>query len=103
MGVSWQMLAEKLDPYPHLRSVVAETIKAWPEHQRYCETRFKADADDFLTRADEFARLALVNVGDELPRYIEDYRWMCERFLEEEIHFQREGSYRLSTFADAYR
>ena len=97
------MLAEKLNPYPHLRSVVDETIRIWPEHERYCESRFKADADDFLTRTDEFARLALVNIGDELPRYVADYRWMCERFLEEELHFHREGSYRLSTFADAYR
>jgi 2-polyprenyl-3-methyl-5-hydroxy-6-metoxy-1,4-benzoquinol methylase len=97
------MLADKLNPYPHLRSVVTETIRIWPEHERYCESRFKADAGDFLSRTDEFARLALVNIGEDLPRYIEDYRWMCERFLEEELHFHREGSYRLSTFADAYR
>jgi 2-polyprenyl-3-methyl-5-hydroxy-6-metoxy-1,4-benzoquinol methylase len=97
------MLAEKLNPYPHLRSVVSETIKIWPEHERYCENRFKGDAEDFLGRTDEFARLALLNIGEELPRYIGDYRWMCDRFLEEELHFQREGSYRLSTFADANR
>jgi len=97
------MLAEKLNPYPHLRSVVAETLKVWPEHERYCESRFKSDAPDFLTRVDEVARLALENIGPELPGYVQDYRWMCERFLEEEIHFQREGNYRLSTFADAYR
>ena len=97
------MLAEKLAPYPSLRSIVRETIRVWPDHQRYCEMRFRSDERDFLGRTDEFARLALANVGDELTRYVEDYRWMCERFLEEELHFHREGGYRLSTFADAYR
>ena len=65
--------------------------------------RFRDDDADFLQRTDEFAALALTNVGDSLTRYVEDYRWMSERFLEEEIFFQREGRYRLSTFEEAYR
>jgi 2-polyprenyl-3-methyl-5-hydroxy-6-metoxy-1,4-benzoquinol methylase len=97
------MLAEKLAPYPNLRSIVGETIRVWPDHQRYCEKRFGADEPDFLGRTDEFARLALANVGGELTRYVKDYRWMCERFLDEEMFFQRNKRYRLSTFAEAYR
>ena len=43
-------------------------------------------------------------LAPSLPRPMEeDYRWMCERFLEEEIHFRRTGAYRLSTFEEAAR
>ncbi len=95
-------LAEKLALYPSLRTIVDEVLRQWPEHLRYCETRFKNDDAEFLQRTEEFAELALTNVGGSLTRYVDDYRWMCERFLEEEIFFQREGRYRLSTFAEAY-
>jgi 2-polyprenyl-3-methyl-5-hydroxy-6-metoxy-1,4-benzoquinol methylase len=95
-------LTLKLQNYPNLSAVVDEVLRVWPEHQRYCETRFKADKEDFLARTEEFSALACVNMGDDLTRYVEDYRWMCERFLEEEIHFQRTGEYRLSTFQAAF-
>lgn len=95
-------LTEKLRPYPNLSKVVDEVIRIWPEHRKYCETRFKNDDDAFLARTEEFATLALRNVGDQLERYVSDYRWMCERFHEEEIFFFREDRYRLSTFQQAY-
>lgn len=97
-----QNLTEKLAPYPHLNTVVEKVLSVWPEHQRYCELRFRDDEPAFLQRTEGFAELALRNVGDSLSRYVEDYRWMCERFLEEEFFFQREGRYRLSTFQEAY-
>jgi 2-polyprenyl-3-methyl-5-hydroxy-6-metoxy-1,4-benzoquinol methylase len=97
-----QALADKLSPYPKLASIVNEVVRVWPEHERYCETRFRNDEADFLARTEEFAELALVNVGTSLSLYVEDYRWMCERFLEEEIYFQRHGEYRLSTFEAAF-
>lgn len=97
-----QTLIEKLAQYPHLRTVVEKVLNVWPEHQKYCELRFRDDEADFLQRTEEFAALALSNVGTSLTRYVEDYRWMCERFLEEELFFQREGRYRLSTFQEAY-
>lgn len=97
-----QDVLEKIAPYPSLHAVVVEVLRVWPEHRRYCEQRFRDDEAAFLERTEEFAELALKNVGDQLSRYVEDYRWMCERFLEEEIFFQREGHYRLATFKEAY-
>lgn len=97
-----QDIAQKLSPYPSLSTVVDEVLRVWPEHRRYCESRFRNDEESFLARTEEFAALALANVGDSLERYVEDYRWMSERFLEEEMFFQREGRYRLSTFQEAY-
>jgi 2-polyprenyl-3-methyl-5-hydroxy-6-metoxy-1,4-benzoquinol methylase len=75
----------------------------WPEHLTYCEARFLADDDPFERRMNETSDLILKNVGDQLRLYCEDYRWMCEEFINEEIHFRRTGQYRLSTFEDAYR
>lgn len=97
-----QEIALKLAPYPSLHAIVDEVLRVWPEHRRYCETRFCKDTPEFLQRTDEFAALALANVGGGLDRYVEDYRWMSERFLEEEVFFQREDRYRLSTFQEAY-
>jgi 2-polyprenyl-3-methyl-5-hydroxy-6-metoxy-1,4-benzoquinol methylase len=96
-------LSQKLQAYPAIASIVDAIISDWPDHIRYCEQRFANDTPDFLSRTEEFAQLALKGMQDELPRYCADYRWMCEEFWKEEFHFRREGSYRLSTFEEAYR
>jgi SAM-dependent methyltransferase len=38
-----------------------------------------------------------------LDSMIDGYRWMCQMVLEEELHFRRHGTYRLSAFEDANR
>jgi 2-polyprenyl-3-methyl-5-hydroxy-6-metoxy-1,4-benzoquinol methylase len=91
-----------LAPYPSLAHVAAVTLQSWPEHRRYLDARFKADTPEFLARTEEFATLALKNIEGALETYVADYRWMCERFSEEELFFFREDRYRLSTFAEAY-
>ena len=96
-------LAQNLSAYPAISKVVNTLMADWPEHARYIESRFKDDTADFLQRTEEFASLALTGMQDDLPLYCSDYRWMCEEFWKEEFHFRREGSYRLSTFEEAYR
>ena len=96
-------LPHKLSAYPAIASVVNTILSDWPEHRRYIESRFKDDTPEFLARNEEFAALALTGMKDDLPLFCADYRWMCEEFLKEEFHFRREGSYRLSTFEEAYR
>ena len=51
-------LDRKLAPYPSLATIVAAVVTAWPEHEKYCATRFASDTPDFLARTDELARLA---------------------------------------------
>lgn len=92
----------KLAPYPSLATIVAAVVTAWPEHEKYCATRFAHDDPDFLARTEELAGLAIQGMDADLPRFATDYRWMCEEFVKEEFHFLREGSYRLSTFAEAF-
>lgn len=96
-------LAQNLIAYPAISKVVDRLLTDWPEHGRYIESRFKDDTPDFLARTEEFAALALTGMQDDLQLYCADYRWMCEEFWKEEFHFRREGSYRLSTFEEAYR
>ncbi len=94
---------QHLNIYPAISKVVKTLLNYWPEHSRYIESRFKDDTPDFLERTEEFAALALLGMQDDLALYCADYRWMCEEFWKEEFHFRREGSYRLSTFEEAYR
>jgi 2-polyprenyl-3-methyl-5-hydroxy-6-metoxy-1,4-benzoquinol methylase len=94
-------LLDSLKKYPSLTAIVEGVLAAWPEHERYCISRFAGNDPEFLQRTEEFSALALANMGEDFPRYASDYRWMCEEFLNEEIYFRRNGRYRLSTFAEA--
>jgi 2-polyprenyl-3-methyl-5-hydroxy-6-metoxy-1,4-benzoquinol methylase len=96
-------LSSALSASPAIRQVVDGVLAAWPEHIGYCNARFAKDTPDFLARMDQVAELVLKIVGAELDLYCRDYRWMCEEFLKEEIHFARHKAYRLSTFEEAYR
>jgi 2-polyprenyl-3-methyl-5-hydroxy-6-metoxy-1,4-benzoquinol methylase len=98
-----QQLEDKLGPYPQIKQVVDATLAVWPQHLRYLEKRFADDRPESMERCNEFASLGLKVIGDALGEYVADYRWMCEEFLAEEFFFQRNGHYRLSTFAEAYR
>ena len=92
----------KLSDHPGLHRVVGEVLAVWPEHDGYCETRFRDDPPGFLRRSEELADLVLKLVGPDLRTYCADYRWMCEAFVAEEYYFRSEGRYRLSTFKEAY-
>lgn len=92
----------KISKYSNLDKIVSRLLVLWPEHESYCVSRFADDGPDFMERMDEFASLALKLMDDDLDGYLQDYRWMCERFLEEEYYFRRHGNYRLSTFKEAY-
>lgn len=86
--------------HPAMDRIVSAVLELWPEHVKFADRRFAlGDA----VAAERVARLILRLVGDELPRFAADYRFICELSLEEELHFRRSGTYRLSTFAEADR
>lgn len=87
--------------HPHLAEVCRALLDAWPAHAGYLE-RSLGDAAD-LALGEELAALIVRLAGDRLAGLCADYRWTCERLLEEEIHFRRTGAYRLSSFAEAER
>jgi len=86
-----------LDPYPALQRMVDLQLKRWPDHERFLALRL-ASAD--LAFANRLADL-IERVADDLEVVATDYRWLCDRMNEEDLHFKRTGSYRLSKFADA--
>lgn len=91
-----------LADYPNLSRLVGEQLACWPEHAKFMGQRFDDDANAMLPFSEELASLILKLAGDELGRYCADYRWMCDNFVREEIHFRRTGEYRLKTFQEAY-
>jgi 2-polyprenyl-3-methyl-5-hydroxy-6-metoxy-1,4-benzoquinol methylase len=88
-----------LDHYPALRRLVDLQLRVWPEHDRFLGLRF---ARGELAFADRIAGL-VERIADDLDVVARDYRWLCERMSEEELHFKRTGKYRLASFADADR
>lgn len=86
---------------PSLSQLVNSVLEVFPNHASYLQARFAADEEPYLERTEMVAERVLAICGDNLPTYAVDYRWMCERFVEEEIHFARTGGYRLSSFAQA--
>jgi SAM-dependent methyltransferase len=93
----------ELRDFQHISRIVQTVLAVWPSHARYCRARFTGNDFGFLSRMESVAELILTIVDRDLERYCADYRWMCEEFLREELYFRRHGTYRLSTFADAFR
>jgi 2-polyprenyl-3-methyl-5-hydroxy-6-metoxy-1,4-benzoquinol methylase len=96
-------LPSALETRPALSHICGAMLDAWPDHGPFLELRFADSADLSLPIAEEMAELVLRIIGDDLPAFVAGYRWMCEAFVAEDLHFRRTGSYRLSTFEDAYR
>jgi 2-polyprenyl-3-methyl-5-hydroxy-6-metoxy-1,4-benzoquinol methylase len=98
-----QSLPAVLDKYPGMALISAAVLKAWPEHGAFMAVRFANADDPALPVTEEMAQLVLRIVGDEMPAFVAGYRWMCQAFVAEDLHFRRTGAYRLSSFDDAYR
>ena len=88
--------------FPALCRLVDAALDAWPEHREFLEKSLPADDADELHHAEGVAALIgrLLGPGPAAGPFL-DYRWTCERLLEEELHFHRTGGYRLKTFVEA--
>lgn len=91
------------EKYPALAGLVEAVSAAWPEHCGFVGKSFGGEDPEGLNWAEAVAKLITALAGDGLPGVAADYRWTCERLLEEELHFRRSGAYRLATFAAAER
>jgi len=96
-------LAAIMDSHPALARISRAVLEMWPEHAAFLDLRFADGADPALPIAEEMAGLVLRIIGDDMDRFVAGYRWMCEAFVAEDLHFRRTGRYRLSSFDDAYR
>jgi 2-polyprenyl-3-methyl-5-hydroxy-6-metoxy-1,4-benzoquinol methylase len=93
--------------YPIVSALIEKQLALWPEHQKYIETSL-ADRSDAVLGVSEQIATFVMRLAEHSPKRLDgfcaDYRYLCEEVvLPEEVHFRRNGSYRLSAFADAYR
>ena len=89
--------------FPALTRVLRVLIDAWPEHSSYLQKSFPAEDSALLRHADQVAALIAALAKERLPQICGDYRWTCEKLLEEELYFRRHDRYRLDSFAEAER
>ena len=95
------------DRYPHLAEITSDILRRWPEHETYIEKSLVNREVDVLRVSDELSNVVL-RLAKDIPGGIDtlcdDYRFLCEEIvLPEELHFVRNGRYRLSSFEDANR
>lgn len=88
--------------FPNLSTLTGVLLKAWPQHQDYIALRFDDPYDDTFQMSEDVAGLVLLLAGSRMQEFCDDYRWMCDNFMKEEIHFRATGKYRLSKFEDAF-
>jgi 2-polyprenyl-3-methyl-5-hydroxy-6-metoxy-1,4-benzoquinol methylase len=86
--------------HPSLYQLASVQLDAWPEHEKFLTKRF-ASGDQ--QKAERLAGLVLRLTGGDPTILAADYRWTCDRLLEEELYFRRTGRYRLTSFAEAER
>jgi 2-polyprenyl-3-methyl-5-hydroxy-6-metoxy-1,4-benzoquinol methylase len=99
------VLSEK--KYPHVETLVAEVLAAWPEHRKYVDKSFLGRSEQVMAASDRLSD-AIIQMSERAPGQLralcDDYRYMSnELVLPEELHFRRHGGYRLKKFEDANR
>ena len=98
-----EKLSMVLASFPATLRIVAAVLEAWPEHEKYIRKSLTARDEQQLATTELLAGAAMRLEGHRLPVLAANYRWTCDRLREEELHFHRNGAYRLSTFAEADR
>lgn len=87
--------------------IVDRVSQAWPEHAGFMEKSLAGRAEPVLDVSEQLSAAILKlapSIDNGLDALVSDYRFLCEDIvLPEEIHFRRNGQYRLSSFAEANR
>ncbi len=92
--------------YPALAGLIDLVLDRWPRQRRALASSFKGRNDSDLGQADRLSELVTrlsKTVPGGLQAVVDDYQFICEMVLKEEIYFRRNGTYRLSRFEDALR
>lgn len=86
--------------------MVTSILQHWPQHERYLRVNIGERDDRLLAFSEQLAGI-ICDLADKthngLEGLVKDYRFLCEEIvLPEELHFRRHGSYRLTSFEDAF-
>ncbi len=99
--ITEDMTVQTLDGYLSVKALTNAIVAIWPDHKKFIDSSLKDTEPCALKRLDEVAALALTLAGNNLEKWAEDYRWLCERFREEQFYFARHKKYRLSSLQEA--
>ena len=86
---------------PSIQALLEQIIAIWPEHQKFINTSFSERSENINDTSELIADFIRNIAGHEIPKVCSDYRWTCERLLEEELYFRRHGDYRLNSISEA--
>jgi ubiquinone/menaquinone biosynthesis C-methylase UbiE len=86
-----------------LTRLVESVLAAWPEHAPFIAKSLSARSPALLETSEEISTAILDLAGSREHEHAEDYHWLCDRVLEEEIYFARHEHYRFSTFEETNR
>ncbi|HWU72890.1 MAG TPA: class I SAM-dependent methyltransferase [Sphingomonas sp.] len=94
-----------LGSYPATKQLTDAVLARWPDHATFVDKSFR-DRDAASLAVAERLSGCILKLAEDAPGRLDalcdDYRFLCEEIvLPEEIHFRRNGAYRLSRFDDA--
>jgi 2-polyprenyl-3-methyl-5-hydroxy-6-metoxy-1,4-benzoquinol methylase len=89
--------------YPNAAQIVASAVNRWPSHASFLRQSFAGRDADLMRSVERHAAIVRNVIGSEssLFRFCDDYRYLCQKLLEEELYFRRNGRYRLGSFSEA--
>jgi 2-polyprenyl-3-methyl-5-hydroxy-6-metoxy-1,4-benzoquinol methylase len=93
-------LQEVVSPFPNLARLISATLSAWPEHAEYLRKSLAVRSPGMMQTTELAAQAVLALSGENIAKFADNYRWLCDRIMEEELDFARTGRYRYSTFAE---
>lgn len=92
-----------LSKWNALSQLLERQLAAGPGQERFFAKRFADVPDEKLAMLEETSEAILQILDGDVDGHCEDYLWWCQRQMEEELFFRRNGKYRLSTFEEADR
>ena len=95
-------LAELLCHFPSTSAICAAVHDLRPDHDRFLLKGMRACSPELMETTERLATAILSLCSPSLQQVAKNYLWTCDLVNEEQLYFQRNGKYRLTTFEEAY-
>jgi 2-polyprenyl-3-methyl-5-hydroxy-6-metoxy-1,4-benzoquinol methylase len=86
-----------------LNTLLRAQLAVSPGQENFFLRRLIREGDAELSKLNDLAIHVSKMIDQHVEKHAEDYAWLCDEQVNEELHFRRTGRYRLSTFEEAYR
>lgn len=87
--------------HENIRILKDAIMAVWPEHASYLRKSLTPYSDTELDKLEVLSQRILRLAGENLPQFVDSYKWLCGVFNQEQIEFIRTGRYRRTNFAEA--